>query len=100
MIPELGQFSLILAFCLSIILSAFPIIGAHRNNLLWMSLARPLTAGVSVFLGISILILAYAFARDDFTGQFVAQHSNSASEMMTGFQPSVYGLGFLRYWLD
>ena len=66
MIPELGQFSLILAFCLSIILGAFPIIGAHRNNLLWMSLARPLTAGVFVFLGISILILAYAFATDDF----------------------------------
>ena len=78
MIPELGQFSLILAFCLSIILGAFPIIGAHRNNLLWMSLARPLTAGVFVFLGISILILAYAFATDDFSVQFVAQHSNSA----------------------
>ena len=78
MIPELGQFSLILAFCLSIILGAFPIIGAHRNNLLWMSLARPLTAGVFVFLGISILILAYAFAADDFSVQFVAQHSNSA----------------------
>jgi len=78
MIPELGQFSLILAFCLSIILGAFPIIGAHRNNLLWMNLARPLTAGVFVFLGISILILAYAFAADDFSVQFVAQHSNSA----------------------
>ena len=78
MIPELGQFSLILAFCLSIILGVFPIIGAHRNNLLWMSLARPLTAGVFVFLGISILILAYAFATDDFSVQFVAQHSNSA----------------------
>jgi len=78
MIPELGQFSLILAFCLSIILGAFPIIGAHRNNLLWMNLARPLTAGVFVFLGISILILAYAFATDDFSVQFVAQHSNSA----------------------
>jgi len=78
MIPELGQFSLILAFCLSIILGAFSIVGAHRNNLLWMSLARPLTAGVFVFLGISILILAHAFATDDFSVQFVAQHSNSA----------------------
>ena len=78
MIPELGQFSLILAFCLSIILGAFSIVGAHRNNSLWMSLARPLTAGVFVFLGISILILAHAFATDDFSVQFVAQHSNSA----------------------
>ena len=77
MIPELGQVSLILAFCLSIVLGTLPIIGAHQNNLLWMSLSRPLTAGVFVFLGISILILAYAFATDDFSVQFVAQHSNS-----------------------
>lgn len=77
MIPELGQFSLILAFCLSIILATLPIIGAHRNNLLWMSLARPLTAGIFVFMTISILILAYSFAVDDFSVQFVAAHSNS-----------------------
>lgn len=77
MIPELGQFSLILAFCLSIILATLPIIGAHRNNLLWMNLARPLTAGIFVFLTISILILAYSFAVDDFSVQFVASHSNS-----------------------
>ncbi len=77
MIPELGQFSLILAFCLSIILGTLPIIGAHRNNLLWMSLARPLTAGVFVFLAICIAILAYSFAVDDFSVQFVAQHSNT-----------------------
>ena len=78
MLPELGQFSLILAFCLSIILGTLPLIGAHRNNVLWMSLARPLSAGVFVFLGISIAILTYAFASDDFSVQFVALHSNSA----------------------
>ncbi len=78
MLPELGQFSLILAFCLSIILGTLPLIGAHRNNVLWMSLARPLSAGVFVFLGISIVILTYAFASDDFSVQFVALHSNSA----------------------
>lgn len=77
MLPELGQFSLILAFCLSIILGSLPIVGASTNNLLWMSLARPLAAGIFVFLAISILILAYAFATDDFSVQFVAQHSNS-----------------------
>ena len=56
MIPELGQFSLILAFCLSILLGTLPIIGASRNKL---------------------SILAYAFVTDDFSVQFVAQHSNS-----------------------
>ena len=77
MIPELGQFSLILAFCLSILLGTLPLIGASRNQLLWMNLSRPLTAGVFVFLGISISILAYAFLTDDFSVQYVAQHSNT-----------------------
>ena len=77
MIPELGQFSLILAFCLSILLGSIPLVGAAKGNQLWMSLARPLTAGVFVFLAISIFILAYAFVTDDFSVQFVAQHSNT-----------------------
>lgn len=77
MIPEVGQFSLILALCLSVILGTLPLIGASRNNYLWMSMARPLAAGVFVFLGVSIAILAYAFVTDDFSVQFVAMHSNS-----------------------
>lgn len=81
MIPELGQFSLILAFCLSILLGTLPIIGAARNNVLWMNLARPLAAGVFVFLAISIGILAYAFATDDFSVQIVAAQSNSMLPM-------------------
>ncbi|MAO38926.1 MAG: heme lyase NrfEFG subunit NrfE [Pseudohongiella sp.] len=77
MIPELGNFALILAFCLSIVLGTLPIIGAARDNTLWMSLARPLTAGVFVFLSISLLILGYSFVTDDFSVQFVANHSNT-----------------------
>jgi len=81
MIPELGQFSLILAFCLSILLGSLPIVGAARGNVLWMNLARPLAAGVFVFLGISIGILAYAFVTDDFSVQIVAAQSNSLLPM-------------------
>ncbi len=77
MVPELGHFTLILAFCLSVILATLPIIGAAKGNVLWMSFARPLSAGIFVFLSISLLILAYAFVNDDFSVQFVAQHSNS-----------------------
>lgn len=77
MLPELGQFSLILALCLCVLLGTLPVIGASTNNVLWMNLARPLAAGVFVFLSMSTLILAYAFATDDFSVQFVAQHSNS-----------------------
>jgi len=77
MIPELGSFSLILALCLSVILGSLPVIGAQTGNLLWMSLARPLTAGIFVFLGIALAILIFAFMTDDFSVQFVAQHSNT-----------------------
>ena len=77
MIPEIGQFSLILALFLSIVLGTLPIVGAYQNNYIWMSLARPLSAGVFVFLGISTAILAYAFITDDFSVRFVAEHSNT-----------------------
>ena len=81
MIPELGQFSLILAFSLSILLGTVPIIGAERNNFLWMSLARPLSAGVFVFLAIALVLLAYSFVTDDFSVQIVAAQSNSLLPM-------------------
>ncbi|MDO8909114.1 MAG: heme lyase CcmF/NrfE family subunit [Pseudohongiella sp.] len=77
MIPELGNFALILAFCLSVLLGFIPMIGAARNNVLWMSLARPLTVGVFVFLSISLFVLGYSFVADDFSVQFVASHSNT-----------------------
>ena len=77
MIPELGSFCLILALCLSGILGSLPLLGARYGISLWMHLARPLAAGVFVFLGLSLAILAHAFVTDDFTVQFVAQHSNS-----------------------
>ena len=77
MVPELGYFALILALILCVILGTLPLIGASTNNIVWMSLARPITVGVFVFVGVALCILAYAFATDDFSVQFVAQHSNS-----------------------
>ena len=85
MVPELGSFSLILALLLCVILGTLPIIGASTNNVLWMSLARPLSAGVFVFVGLALAILAYAFVTDDFSVQFVAQHSNSLLPMRYKF---------------
>lgn len=77
MIPELGHFSLILSFCLCVLLGTLPLVGAGTGNQLWISLARPLTAGVFVFLTICLVILGYSFVTDDFSVLFVAQHSNT-----------------------
>ena len=70
MIAELGHFSLILAFCLSLLLAGLPLAGATRGEDLWMHLSRPLTAGIFVFLGLSTMALGYAFATDDFSVSF------------------------------
>ncbi len=78
MIPELGQYSLILALCLSAVLAVVPLVGAYTGNLLWMSYGRPLAKGMFLFLCISMLCLGYAFMTDDFSVAYVAGNSNTA----------------------
>ena len=77
MIPELGHFSLIVALCLAIILGVLPILGAARNNSVFMGVARPLAYGQLLFVSLSFAALAYAFLNNDFSVLYVAQHSNS-----------------------
>ena len=40
MIPELGHYALILAFCVSLVQGILPLIGAHRQHSGWIALAR------------------------------------------------------------
>jgi cytochrome c-type biogenesis protein CcmF len=77
MIPELGEFALILALGFSFILAVVPLYGAATLNALWMDYAKPLAKAQFTFLLISFMCLAYAFANDDFSVQYVANHSNS-----------------------
>jgi len=77
MIPELGNFSLVLALSLAVLLSVVPMIGVQKNNELLMTLSRPLCTGVWVFMVISFGCLAYAFLNDDFSVAYVASNSNS-----------------------
>ncbi len=77
MIPELGNFSLVLALSLAVLLSVVPMIGVQKNNELLMALSRPLCTGVWVFMVISFGCLAYAFLDDDFSVAYVASNSNS-----------------------
>ena len=78
MIPELGQYALILAFCMSLLLAIVPMVGASNNNALLMSYARPLAVGKFFFLAVSILCLGYSFVVDDFSVVYVASNSNTA----------------------
>ncbi len=77
MIPEFGHFSLIVALCIAIILSAVPLWGAWRRNFAAMDLAPGLAIGLLVFVSISFASLATAFMQDDFSVKVVASNSNS-----------------------
>jgi cytochrome c-type biogenesis protein CcmF len=77
MIPEIGNFALIVALFLSIIQGVMPIIGAARNNTVMMGTARTLAVGQFVIVTVAIGCLVYSFVNNDFSVLYVAQHSNS-----------------------
>jgi cytochrome c-type biogenesis protein CcmF len=77
-IPEIGQFALILALCLALVQGALPLAGTFFGREDWTALARPAAAGQFVFLAIAFGVLAYAFLTDDFSVLYVARNSNTA----------------------
>ncbi len=77
MIPELGQFSLVLAAVLSLVLGVFPLWGTFNHNTSWQALARPTALLQFVLVALSFACLAYAFLTNDFSVKYVAEHSNT-----------------------
>lgn len=77
MIPELGQFALILALCVAAVQATLPIAGAARGRVAWMALARPAALAQFGFVAIAFGCLAYAFLANDFSVVYVAEHSNT-----------------------
>ena len=77
MIPEIGQFALILALLLALIQGVLPIAGAARGNAAWMAVARPAAQGQFTFVAIAFACLAWSFVQNDFSVLNVATNSNS-----------------------
>ncbi len=77
MIPEIGNFALIVALMLALTQGVLPIWGAARSNAVLMSAARPLAYGQFVFVAIAFVCLVQAFLSNDFSVLYVAEHSNS-----------------------
>jgi len=77
MIPELGQFALIIALCIALVQGVLPIAGAARGDVTWMNLARPAAQGQFVFVAIAFACLAYSFVTNDFSVLNVVNNSNS-----------------------
>lgn len=77
MLPEIGQFSLILSLFFALSLAVVPMIGYWANNRLLLEMARPLTFIMLILVAISFVILSVSFITDDFSVLYVSQNSNS-----------------------
>ena len=76
-VPEIGHFATVIALALSFILSVVPLLGTMVNNSSMMHLSRPLAMGQFVFMLFAFFCLGHSFVTDEFSVQYVANHSNS-----------------------
>src|SRR5687767_13762574 len=77
MVPEIGQFALILALILALTQATLPLVGVARDNLQWIALAAPAGQAQFIFVAIAFCCLAYSFITNDFSVLNVANNSNS-----------------------
>jgi cytochrome c-type biogenesis protein CcmF len=77
MIPEIGHFSLILAFCFAVVQGVIPLVGVVRSKQALMLFAVPAARAQFLFITIAFICLDYAFFSNDFSVLYVASNSNS-----------------------
>ena len=77
MIPEIGNFALILALLLATAQAVLPIVGAARGDRTLMAVARPAAQGQVMFITLAFGCLLYSFVVNDFSVVNVASNSNS-----------------------
>jgi len=78
MLPELGQFALILALLLAGLQGFFGILGPILGRDRWVAAVTPAVAGQFVMLGTAMACLIYSFISNDFSVLYIAENSNSA----------------------
>ena len=78
MIPEIGQFAMVLALLLAAAQAFFGITGAWKGQQRWMQATYPAVAGQFVLLTLAFGCLVWSFVHNDFSVRMVAAHSNSA----------------------
>ncbi|TMN16375.1 heme lyase CcmF/NrfE family subunit [Pseudoxanthomonas sp. X-1] len=77
MLPELGQFALILALLVAVVQTVLPALGAHRGRVAWMAIARPAAIAQLAAVFVAFAALTAAFVGQDFSVRYVAENSNS-----------------------
>ena len=82
MLPEIGNFALVLALVLAIIQGSLPMIGAQLGNRQLMAVAEPAAFGQFLFVAIAFAVLTHAFVVSDFSVLTVVANSHSAKPML------------------
>ena len=82
MIPEIGQFALVLALCIAITQAFFGLAGAATGRSDWVAAVRPAAAGQFVFAAAAFACLTSAFLESDFSVLYVYENSNTALPVM------------------
>ena len=82
MIPELGHFSLILAFVVALMLAIVPQWGAAKGRVPLMAFARRAAWVQCGLLVLSFACLTVAFVQSDFSVEYVALHSNTKTPLI------------------
>lgn len=77
MIPELGQYALMLALGLALIQGTMPIVGTRTNDPVLMSMAAPTALAQFFFVAIAFVSLAVCYVTSDFSVLNVFENSNS-----------------------
>ena len=78
MIPEIGQFALIVALICAVIQAVLPLIGNFTRIGNLIAVAKPAAQAQFISLSIAFACLVYAFVNHDFSVLYVAQNSNTA----------------------
>ncbi len=76
MTPEIGHFALWLALGVSLVLGGRPRAGAAAGRADWMAGARPSARFLFALVALAFVCLTAAFAANDFSVLYVANHSN------------------------
>ncbi len=77
MIPEIGQFALVVALCIAITQAVVPLAGAGLGVQRWVAVAVPAALAQLLFVALSYACLTWAFLQNDFSVLYVARNSNS-----------------------
>ncbi|NND81917.1 MAG: heme lyase CcmF/NrfE family subunit [Gammaproteobacteria bacterium] len=100
MIGEIGNFTLGLTLCVTLVLGVLPLLGASRKHRNWMAFARPAAYTQWILVVICYLCLTYAFITHDYSIAYVASNSNNAQPLIYRIS-AVWGAheGSLLLWI-